>query len=114
MPLLKPVLTPAIILGGVVWTFNNFNVIYLITKGGPMEGTDILVTSLYKAVFEFYRYVLGGCYSTVILIILLIFTWIYLKVTKGMGGGCGRMKRKVRGYTASSGAGRETVPQRNS
>lgn len=84
MPLLKPVLTPAIILG-VVWTFNNFNVIYLITKGGPMEGTDILVTSLYKAVFEFYRYGFGAAYSTVILIILLIFTWIYLKVTKGMG-----------------------------
>ncbi len=84
MPLLKPVLTPAIVLG-VVWTFNNFNVIYLITKGGPMEGTDILVTSLYKAVFEFYRYGFGAAYSTVILILLLVFTWIYLKVTKGLG-----------------------------
>ena len=83
MPLLKPVLTPAIILG-VVWTFNNFNVIYLITKGGPMEGTDILVTSLYKAVFEFYRYGFGAAYSTVILVLLLIFTWIYLRVTRGV------------------------------
>lgn len=84
MPLLKPVLVPATVLG-VVWTFNNFNVIYLITKGGPMEGTDILVTSLYKAVFEFYRYGFGAAYSTVILIILLIFTWAYLKITKGIG-----------------------------
>lgn len=81
MPLLKPVLVPATILG-VVWTFNNFNVIYLITAGGPMEGTDILVTSLYKAVFEFYRYGFGAAYSTVILLILLVFTWIHLRVSR--------------------------------
>ena len=50
-----------------------------------MEGTDILVTSLYKAVFEFYRYGFGAAYSTVILIILLIFTWVYLRITQAIG-----------------------------
>ncbi|MEA4884171.1 MAG: sugar ABC transporter permease [Clostridia bacterium] len=85
MPLLQPVLTPAVILG-IVWTFNNFNVIYLITKGGPMEGTDILVTSLYKAVFEFYRYGFGAAYAAVIFIILLVFAAIYLRVTGGFKG----------------------------
>jgi arabinogalactan oligomer/maltooligosaccharide transport system permease protein len=85
MPLLQPVLTPAVILG-IVWTFNNFNVIYLITKGGPMEGTDILVTSLYKAVFEFYRYGFGAAYSLVIFVFLLIFAGIYLRVSGGFKG----------------------------
>lgn len=85
MPLLQPVLTPAIILG-IVWTFNNFNVIYLITKGGPMEGTDILVTSLYKAVFEFYRYGFGAAYSLVIFVFLLMFAGVYLRASGGFRG----------------------------
>ncbi len=85
MPLLKPVLVPATVLGGVVWTFNNFNVIYLVTRGGgPMEGTDILVTSLYKAVFEFYRYGFGAAYSTVILAILMFFAWVHLRTTRSL------------------------------
>ena len=35
-------------------------------------------------VFEFYRYGFGAAYSTVILVLLLIFTWIYLRVTRGV------------------------------
>lgn len=85
MPLLKPVLTPAVILG-VVWTFNNFNVIYLVTKGGPMEGTDLLVTSMYKAVFEFYRYGFGAAYALVIFVFLFIFSAVYLRLSGGFKG----------------------------
>lgn len=85
LPLLNPILTPAIILG-VIWTFNNFNVIYLVTGGGPMEGPDILVTSLYKAVFEFYRYGFGAAYSLVIFLFLLVFSVIYLRISGGFKG----------------------------
>lgn len=40
LPLLKPALVPAIILG-VVWTFNMFNVIYLVSGGAPENQTNI-------------------------------------------------------------------------
>ncbi|MFZ5856168.1 MAG: carbohydrate ABC transporter permease [Chloroflexota bacterium] len=83
MPLLRPVLTPAIILG-VVWTFNKFDVIYLITQGGPQEKTDILVSSMYKAAFSFYRYGFTAMFALVIFIILLIFTLIYLRASGGL------------------------------
>ncbi len=49
-----------------------------------MEGTDILVTSLYKAVFEFYRYGFGAAYSTVILAILMFFAWVHLRTTRSL------------------------------
>ncbi len=83
MPLLRPVLTPAVILG-TVWTFNNINVIYLITQGGPQERTDILVTSLYKAAFSFYRYGFSAAFALVIFVFLLSFALIYLRLTGGM------------------------------
>ncbi|MEW5865970.1 MAG: sugar ABC transporter permease [Bacillota bacterium] len=85
LPLLKPVLTPAVILG-VVWTFNNFNVIYLVSRGRPMEGTELLVTSLYKAVFEFYRYGFGAAYALVIFIFLFAFAAVYLRIVGGFKG----------------------------
>ena len=83
LPLLRPVLTPAIILG-VVWTFNKFDVIYLITQGGPQEKTDILVSSMYKAAFQFYRYGFTAMFALVIFVILLIFTLIYLRTSGGL------------------------------
>ena len=83
LPLLRPVLTPAIILG-VVWTFNKIDIIYLITQGGPQEKTDILVSSMYKAAFQFYRYGFTAMFALVIFVILLIFTLIYLRTSGGL------------------------------
>lgn len=83
LPLLRPVLTPAIILG-VVWTFNKFDIIYLITQGGPQEKTDILVSSMYKAAFQFYRYGFTAMFALVIFAILFVFTLIYLRVSSGL------------------------------
>jgi arabinogalactan oligomer / maltooligosaccharide transport system permease protein len=83
LPLLRPVLTPAIVLG-VVWTFNKFDVIYLITQGGPQEKTDILVSSMYKAAFQFYRYGFTAMFALVIFIILFLFTLFYLRVSGGL------------------------------
>lgn len=82
IPLIQPVMTPAVILG-VVWTFNKFDIIYLITKGGPQEQTDILVSSMYKAAFSFYRYGFTAMFALVIFVILLVFTIFYLRMTDG-------------------------------
>ena len=83
LPLLRPVLTPAIVLG-VVWTFNKFDIIYLITQGGPQEKTDILVSSMYKAAFQFYRYGFTAMFALVIFVILFLFTLFYLRITNGL------------------------------
>ncbi|HXF69868.1 MAG TPA: sugar ABC transporter permease [Thermoflexus sp.] len=85
LPLLRPVLVPATILG-TVWTFNRFEVIYLVTQGGPQEKTDILVSSLYKAIFQFYRYGFSAAFALVIFFILLLWSIFYLRITKGLRG----------------------------
>jgi arabinogalactan oligomer/maltooligosaccharide transport system permease protein len=72
LPSLKPALVPAIILS-VVWTFNMFNIIYLVSAGEPAHSTEILTTQAYKIAFEQYRYGYAAAYSTVIFAILLIY-----------------------------------------
>ena len=49
-PLLKPSLLPAVALGAV-WTFNMFNVVFLVSGGEPDESTDILVSAAYRWAF---------------------------------------------------------------
>jgi arabinogalactan oligomer/maltooligosaccharide transport system permease protein len=80
-PSLKPALVPAIILS-VIWTFNMFNIIYLVTQGAPSSSTEILVTQSYKYAFERYRYGYAAAYSTVIFAILLLYGWWQNRATR--------------------------------
>ena len=82
LPMLKPVLTPAIILG-TIWTFNNLNVIWLVTERGlPADKSHILVTYVYKAAFTYYRYGYAAAFSVFIFVILLVFVLFYIRQTR--------------------------------
>jgi len=81
LPSLKPALIPAIIIS-VVWTFNMFNIIYLVTAGEPAGSTEILITQAYKFAFQKYRYGYAAAYSVVIFLILLIYGTIQNRATK--------------------------------
>jgi len=86
LPMLKPVMIPAIVLG-TVWTFNNINVIWLVSNGGePSNQTHILVSYVYKAAFNLYRYGYAAALSMVIFIILLSFVLYFLKRTRAIAG----------------------------
>lgn len=81
LPSLRPALIPAIILS-VIWTFNMFNIIYLVTQGEPGSATEILITQSYKFAFEKYRYGYAAAYSTVIFAILLVYGTLQSRITK--------------------------------
>ena len=86
LPLLKPALLPAVILGSI-WTFNKFEVIYLVSEGKPDGGTEILVTEAYKWAFErgiaqggAYGY--AAAYSVIIFLVLLLYGWMTSRVSR--------------------------------
>lgn len=78
LPLLKPTLTPAIILG-TIWTFNMLNVIIILAGGYGNKETQILVTDVYRLAFNFYRYGFAAAYSVLIFVFLLVFSLIYVR-----------------------------------
>lgn len=81
-PLLKPIMIPAIVLG-IVWTFNNVNVVWLVTNGGePNNQTHILVSYVYEAAFTAYRFGWAAALSMVIFAILFLFTQVLMNRTK--------------------------------
>ncbi len=72
LPLLKPALLPAVVLGSV-WTFNMFNIIFLVSGGEPGGSTEILISEAYRWAFtrqEQYGY--AAAYATLIFLVLLV------------------------------------------
>lgn len=78
-PLLQPVMTPAVILG-TIWTFNNFNVPFFINQN-ELETSDILVTALFRASFQYNRYGFSAAFAFVIFLVLLLYSVFYIRVT---------------------------------
>ncbi|MEX0736766.1 MAG: sugar ABC transporter permease [Bacteroidota bacterium] len=82
LPLIRPVMIPAVTLG-TIWTFNNLNIVWLVSNGGePSDNTHILVSFVYKAAFNFYSFSYAAALSIVIFVILLLVSLFLMRQTK--------------------------------
>lgn len=79
IPILKPILAVIILIRGI-WMFNKFDVIWLLTKGGPMNATEHLPILTYQKVFQTYDIGGGTAVATVSFVILVAVVTIYQKL----------------------------------
>jgi multiple sugar transport system permease protein len=79
LPLMRPFITIALVLN-IIYVFNSFPIIWVMTQGGPANATDILVTYLYKLAFVFGRMGDAAAVSLLMFAALLVFTLIYLRL----------------------------------
>ena len=84
IPLLKPVLVPAVLLGTFL-TFNNILVPFFINQN-ELESSDILVTGLYRAAFQYSRYGFAAAFAFTIFALLMVFTVFYVRKTNALKG----------------------------
>ena len=81
LPLIRPSMVPAIMVG-IMMTFNQFNIIYFVTGGGPLGLTEILVTQGFKLVNPQGWYGIASAFNIIVFIILAIITIITNRITK--------------------------------
>ncbi|WP_286170088.1 sugar ABC transporter permease [Halocella sp. SP3-1] len=81
LPQLKPVFLTGTILS-IIWTFNSFNIIWVLTKGGPVNATETLVIKTYKEAFSKFDLGIGGAYAVTTFILLMIFSLFYWNLFK--------------------------------
>ncbi len=62
-----------------IWTFNDFNVIFILTRAGPANTTNILITSVYMNAFVDLRFDWAAVTSVVTFVILTIVSIIYAR-----------------------------------
>ncbi len=74
VPMLRPAMGPAVAMGAV-WTFNQFNVVFLVSGGEPDGDTDILVSEAYRWAFTRQaQYGYASAYAVLIFLMLLLVT----------------------------------------
>jgi len=63
-----------------LWTFNDFNTIYIMTRGGPAGATDILITGVYKSAFEWLKWSQASVMAVVTFVILTVVAVLYARM----------------------------------
>ena len=78
LPLLKPTIESVLILG-FIYTFKVYDLVYVMTSGGPVNSTHMLSTYSYKLSFEMFKYSKGAAVANILFVVLLIISLLYLK-----------------------------------
>jgi multiple sugar transport system permease protein len=78
LPLLKPAILTSTLMA-LIWTFNSFSNIYVMTGGGPAGSTDILTTFVYKQAFTSFNFGYASALSMVLFGIVAVGSAIYIR-----------------------------------
>jgi len=88
IPQIMPVIVSMALLSAI-WTFNSFEIIWILTQGGPRGGTTTLIIDTYKTAIGNYKFGEGAARAVVIVVLLAIFSTAYMfilnKVNKKYG-----------------------------
>ncbi len=78
MPMLKPVIESVLILG-FIYTFKVFDLVFVMTNGGPVNSTHLLSTYSYKLSFSLFKYSQGAATANILFVILFVVSILYLR-----------------------------------
>jgi multiple sugar transport system permease protein len=83
VPLLRPIIVVATATR-IIWTFNYADLIFVMTSGGPANATQITSTYTLLQAYSNLDFGYAATLSVVLLVIMLAFTFFYLRVTRGV------------------------------
>ena len=77
IPQIMPVMVSMALLSAI-WTFNSFEIIWILTEGGPRGATTTLIVDTYKVAIGNFKFGEGAARAVIIVILLAAFSGIYL------------------------------------
>jgi multiple sugar transport system permease protein len=83
LPLLRPIIVVATATR-IIWTFNYADLIFVMTSGGPANATQITSTYTLLQAYSNLDFGYAATLSVVLLVVMLAFTVVYLRVTRGV------------------------------
>ncbi|MEF9941914.1 MAG: sugar ABC transporter permease [Lachnospiraceae bacterium] len=81
IPQLKPILISIAMLD-LIWTIQSFNVVWMLTGGGPVNSTEMLSIYIYKLAFQKVDYSMAATAATVLLAVCVVIAVFYVKQQK--------------------------------
>ncbi|MCX5732949.1 MAG: sugar ABC transporter permease [candidate division NC10 bacterium] len=83
LPMLRPIIVVATATR-IIWTFNYADLIFVMTSGGPANATQITSSYTLLTAYTDLDFGYAATLSVVLLVIMLVFTALYLKISKGV------------------------------
>jgi len=81
LPGIKPILFILLMLQ-IIWRFNHFDIVWILTGGGPGVSSHLVSTYAYEYAFRFYDFARGSTVAVISLVLILILTYFYVRRTK--------------------------------
>lgn len=81
LPYIKPTIVMTLLLR-TIWIFNSFDLIVVITGGGPASSSQTLPSFMYTKAFSSYDFGLAGALGIVLMVALGLYSIIFLGITK--------------------------------
>lgn len=81
LPLLSPTIFFVIVIT-CISSFQGFDLIYMMTQGGPLNSTNILVYAIYQNAFEYFKVGYASALAYILFFIIFILTFIQWKLRK--------------------------------
>jgi multiple sugar transport system permease protein len=78
LPLLTPIIIVAVLLRSI-WAFRNFDMIYLLTGGGPVTATMILPIQTYMEAFGKFRLGYAAAIAMMLMLFLTVLAFVYFR-----------------------------------
>jgi ABC-type sugar transport system permease subunit len=85
LPLLRPSLFICIVVG-ILNSFTSFDLVYVMTNGGPGHATELLITLIYKTGFGQTRFDYAAALTVVQFLLLIVLTWLANRLSGGNAG----------------------------
>jgi multiple sugar transport system permease protein len=85
LPLLKPSIFLCFVIG-IINSFTNFDLVYVMTHGGPGHATDLLITYIYTVAFKLSKFDYAAALTVVNFIFFLLLALLANKLSGGEAG----------------------------
>jgi multiple sugar transport system permease protein len=81
VPMIIPAIETVLILG-FIYTFKVFDLVFVMTSGGPVNATEMLSTYSYRLSFTEFNFSKGAAVANVLFVILFLVSLLYLRLVK--------------------------------
>ncbi|MEV8509189.1 sugar ABC transporter permease [Actinoplanes sp. NPDC051475] len=78
LPQLRPVIISMAVLD-LIWTSQQFALIWMMTGGGPLNTTEMLSTFTYKQAFSEYEFATASAAAVIVLLITMVLAFFYVR-----------------------------------
>lgn len=85
LPLLRPSIFLCFVIG-IINSFTNFDLIYVMTDGGPSHATDLLVTYIYRVAFKLGQFDYAAALTIVNFLFFVFLAWLANRLSGGEAG----------------------------